>query len=480
MTGRSTLLPQRGLLLGIGALTCLGAALSVVMPSAAIGLVVLVALLAVIYRTAPARLVAPFTAITVIAAIMGPSLAMPQARSVFLFRVLIVILGMAVVGHLLLGGRLVYSRVLGIPSALLGSLAVWSVISIAWAGDRGAAIRWTTFLIIMIGIVVAMPLVFNTRQRVVRLMVVLGWVFAVVTGIAFLQVVGIHVPVSHSTSQTAVAASAAISVFGNQNNFATYLTLSLPYMACLATVYPDRRRRVLGILGTLAVLAALLFTGSRANLLATALVFGALLLFLGTNPATRRKFFGAIAIVGAVVVLVVPTLLGSGIVPLPKQTTTKFSFSVLRREVSTGTGSGAVRASLLADGLDFIGQTGGFGVGAGNAESRVEQLPNPPPVPNLHDWWLEVAVNLGLVGLVLYVAFYLHLLTRQLRSARRTMDPLVQYLSLSGGISMVGLVVSSLDPSSMISFAPMWVLFGLGLVALVAADHAAARGGRFE
>src|ERR1019366_7013357 len=114
------------------------------------------------------------------------------------------------------------------------------------------------------------------------------------------------------------------------------------------------------------------------------------------------------------------------------------------------------------------------------AESRVERLPNPPPVPNLHDWWLEVAVDLGVVGLALYVLFYVHLLTRQLRSARHTTDPLVRYLSLAGGISLIGLVVGSLDPSSMITFAPMWVIFGLGLIALAAADRARAQGGMFH
>ncbi len=471
--------PRWPLLVGIGAITALGATLSVVKPTAAVALVVLVALGVVIGNSSPARLVTPFVAITVVAAIMGPSLALPQAPSVFLFRILIVTLGLATLMHLLLGGRIVYSRALGIPLALLGSMMVWSVMSIAWAGDRGAAIRWTAFLLMEVGVSIAMPLVFTTRRRVVQLLITLGCVFVVVTGIAFLQVVGIHVPVSHGTTTTPLVAHAAVSVFGNQNNFATYLTLALPYMLCLAVVFSDIRRRVIGVVGTLAVLSALLFTGSRANLVAAALVFGALLVFLATDPRTRRTLVGAVVIIALAVAFVVPSILGSGLIRLPQQTVTKFDFGILKQEVATGSGSGAVRASLLDDGLDFIGQSGGLGLGAGNAESRVERLPNPPPVPNLHDWWLEVAVDLGVVGLALYVLFYLHLLTRQLRCARQTLDPLVRYLSLAGAISLVGLVVGSLDPSSMITFAPMWVIFGLGLIALVAADRARAQGGMF-
>ena len=81
----------------------------------------------------------------------------------------------------------------------------------------------------MIGLAVAMPMVFTTRRRIIALLKVLGWTFAGVTGFAFIEIAtGYHLPTSRLTQMVGGTAFAATSVFGNQNNFATYLTLALP------------------------------------------------------------------------------------------------------------------------------------------------------------------------------------------------------------------------------------------------------------
>ena len=92
---------------------------------------------------------------------------------------------------------------------------------------------------------------------------------------------------------------------------------------------------------------------------------------------------------------------------------------------------------------------------------------------NLHDWWLEVLVDGGVVGFALYLLFYLTLLRRQTRAARRTTDPLVRYMCLAGTLSLVGWVIGSIGPSTAIHFAPMWIVFGLGMGSLVLATREA-------
>jgi O-antigen ligase len=128
-----------------------------------------------------------------------------------------------------------------------------------------------------------------------------------------------------------------------------------------------------------------------------------------------------------------------------------------------------VRGALLDDGLGMVAETNGLGVGAGNAETRVRALADFPGVANLHNWWLEVLVVGGLVGFALYLLFYLTLLRGQARAARRSADPLVRYMSLAGALSLVGWILGSLGPSTAIHFAPMWIMFGLGMGALVLA-----------
>ena len=91
---------------------------------------------------------------------------------------------------------------------------------------------------------------------------------------------------------------------------------------------------------------------------------------------------------------------------------------------------------------------------------------------------LEVLVDGGLIALALYVSFFVHLLTRQLRVARRTADPFVRYMALSGALALTGFIAGSLGPSTVIHFAPMWITFGLGMLALVLGYRAEQAGGR--
>ena len=475
-------LPGWPLLAGSAALTVLGAILAILSPAAAVGLVVVVALVTffVAVSNRPVdRLMVPFVGITVVAAILGPNLAIPQAPAAFLFRVMIVALGVGTLGYLLMGGRIRFPSAIGIPVALLGALTAWATISIAWSQNTGAAIRWTAFLAMMVGVAVAMPMVLTTRRRVITMLTVLGWTFAGVTAFAFVEIAtGYHLPTSRLTQMVGGTAFAATSVFGNQNNFATFLTLALPYLVTLPLVFRARRLVVIGIVGTVVDLAALLLTGSKDNLLAAGLVILTLLLFLATDPRQRSKLVGALVVAVVAIAVVVPSLNGSGLIPLPQRAVNKFSFSLLEKEIASGQGSGAARASLLTDGVNFVGQTGGFGVGAGNAETHVLELADFPGVSNLHDWWLEVVVDLGLIGLALYATYYLLLLTRQLRGARRAADPLVRYLCLAGAAALIGFVVGSLAPSTMIAFSPMWVMFGISMTAIAIADRARRHGGR--
>jgi O-antigen ligase len=302
---------------------------------------------------------------------------------------------------------------------------------------------------------------------------VLGGTFAFALAVAFMELVlHVRLPTSALLGKPQDVAFGATSLFGNQNNFATYLTLTLPYFLALVVVFRDVRLRAIGVAGSVASLVTLLFTGSKSNLIAGGLVLIGLLLSLGFDRSRRRQFGLALAMAGVAVAIVVPSVLGGGIVPLPQRAVTKFSFKILSEQVATQEGSGAVRSSLLSDGLGLVGQTGGLGVGAGNAETHVRALADFPGVGNLHDWWLEVVVDGGLVGLAIYVAFYLTLLRGQMRAARRSADPLVRYLGLAGSLALFGFIIGCLGPSTVIHFAPMWITFGLGMLTLVLARRA--------
>jgi O-antigen ligase len=467
--------PRRVLV--IAALAVASGALAVYAPLLGLGLAVVCLVVAMVRYVPMPRLGRLAVVLTAVAAVAGPNLAIPAAPWLFAFRVLVVLLGLGVVAYLLMDGRIVLPAGLPRPAALLAVWVVWSALSIGWAGDAVAAARWTLFLAMMGGLAIAIGVLARDRRWMIRLLWVLGATFAVATLIALAELVaGVRLPTSALLGRSRDVAFGATSLFGNQNNFATYLTLSLPYFLVLPVIFRDVRLRTVGLLATGAALVGLLFTGSKSNLLATALVIVGLLVVLSADRRARGRLVAAVGIAALAVLLVVPSVQGGGVIKLPERAVTKFDFSLLSAQREAATGSGAVRSSLLEDGLRLVAQTDGVGVGAGNAEVRVRSLANFPGVANLHNWWLEVLVNGGLVGFALYLAFFATLLRGQLRVARRATDPLLRYLGLAGGLSLIGFIAGSLGPSTAIHFAPMWITFGLGIGTLVLAHRAAAQG----
>ena len=460
----------RPALIALGVGVCLAGALAAINPLAGLGLALIALTVAVLSTTRLTRLGRVGVITAAVTAILGPNLALPQAPAVFAFRVVIVLLGLGVAAYLLMDGSLVIPGGLPRAAGLLVALVAWSILSIFWSDNTAAALRWTLFLTMMAGLAIGIPLTCRRRTAAIRLLIALGVTFAFATAVAVAELrFGIRLPTSALVGSSGDAGFAT-SLFGNQNNFATYLSLTLPYFLCLPIVFRDARLIALGAVGGTVTLGALLFTGSRSNLIATFLVLGGLVLVLATDRRRRGRVVAGATVAILAALLIIPSLGGGGLIPLPERIAGKFDISTLVQQKKAATvGSGAVRSSLLDEGLSVVADSGGLGVGAGNAESRVRSLANFTGIENLHNWWLELLVNLGVVGLALYLALYLTLLRGQLRAARQTDDPLVRWLGLAGGLSLVGFFVGALGPSSVIHFAPMWITLGLGMLTLVMA-----------
>src|SRR5690349_5643157 len=143
----------------------LAGAIAVWQPLVGVGLAILV-LIAVLLRDVPVRRLAPVLVIlAALAAIGGPNLAAPAAPGVFLFRILIVTMGIGAVGYLLMDGRLALPAALPRPAGLLGVWIAWAALSILWSEDMLAAVRWTSFLAMMSGLAIGIALICRDRRR---------------------------------------------------------------------------------------------------------------------------------------------------------------------------------------------------------------------------------------------------------------------------------------------------------------------------
>ena len=452
----------------------LAGAIAVWQPLVGVGLAILV-LIGVLLRDVPVRRLAPVLIIlAALAAIGGPNLAAPAAPGVFLFRILIVVIGIGVVGYLLMDGGLALPAALPRPAGLLGVWILWSALSILWSEDMLAAAPLDELPGDDVRPRDRIALICRERRRAQLLLWALLGAFAVACLVAVAEVLtGMHLPTFRAGVENRGGLIGVGSLFGNQNNFAMFLSIALPYFAALPVVYrdvrlrfdrPGRQRRGAHLHAPDRQQVRPDLGGADPDRPAAA---GRHRPQLARAPGRGRRHRGAGRAAGGA-----DALRRRGREARRADRRPSSTSGCSTASARAGTGSGAVRDALLNDGLAIVGETNGLGVGAGNAETRVRALADFPGVANLHNWWLEVLVDGGIVGFALYLIFFWTLLRGQARAARRSDDPLVRYMSLAGALSLIGWIVGSLGPSTAIHFAPMWIMFGLGMGALVLARRA--------
>ena len=125
--------------------------------------------------------------------------------------------------------------------------------------------------------------------------------------------------------------------------------------------------------------------------------------------------------------------------------------------------SGGVRVNLILNGVLFLFQTAGFGVGAGNIEHWMATRSAFPTreITNIHNWWAEIFAAYGVAIFAFYIIFYSGLFMNFYKRYRfsKSRDERVISLGLMG--ILVGFIVGSMSASSNISEEWLWVFFAI-------------------
>ncbi|HQJ26748.1 MAG TPA: hypothetical protein PKZ80_05885, partial [Thermoleophilia bacterium] len=66
-------------------------------------------------------------------------------------------------------------------------------------------------------------------------------------------------------------------------------------------------------------------------------------------------------------------------------------------------------------------------------------------------------------GFALHLVFFVSLLVALWPVARHDPDRLTRYLACGTWLALLGWTIGSVGPSSSVGFAPMWIVYGLGL-----------------
>ena len=245
------------------------------------------------------------------------------------------------------------------------------------------------------------------------------------------------------------------STLENPNNYGEFIVLTFPMSLIFCAGIVDRRWKTL-CLGSLAVpVVALLMTYSRSSWVSFAL---AAVVFLALWD---KRFLPLIPVAAVIAFPLLPDSIFNRILTIG----------------NTADSSNAYRLYIWDSALAMIRDHGltGIGLGPGNFTPLYAQYcdPNAAVAQHSHMVYLEVWLEMGLIGIVSFLAMYLGLIRRAIR-ARKHADPMLRHVLTACVSSLAG--VSFVCAAEYIWFYPrvlfaFFILIGATLAAVKLAEE---------
>jgi teichuronic acid biosynthesis protein TuaE len=226
--------------------------------------------------------------------------------------------------------------------------------------------------------------------------------------------------------------------------------------------------RLAGILLCLIAFDILFYSDSKGNFLAASLqaVVFIVLLWRSQNKKEALIFI----LITALLLFAVPFPVNLANISSDMPAGARDLMHHTMNDVHSQDGSLSTRIALIKNALMIYVGTKGFGAGAGNAEYMVENhgIYETYGIYRLHNWWLEVLVNYGTLVFIGYVAVYLTLLVSMFKAYQRAADIKQKQISQALLLSLVAFSIGAISSSSVFTFFPQWILFGISIAYLSA------------
>ena len=317
--------------------------------------------------------------------------------------------------------KLHYLHDMGLPVALF---VIACVMSLGFSLDRGDSFRILLFYVTALLFMYLIAADITTKERMMKL---LGFIYlaVIISSLYAVYQRVLGVPVSESLTDLDLNAGVPGRVYGtlaNPNNFAEFLVMLTPVAAAFAANLKDKRLRILLCAGISLPMLVLLMTYSRScwiSMMLTCVVF----VFYA-----NKKLIPAFILL---CVAAIPILPNSILVRLSTLLAMKDSSMVFRLYVWDGTIK-MVRDYFLT----------GIGLGPNSFALIYPAYANQNAlvgVPHSHMVYMELVIELGILGFVSFMWFMLRLWkdsARSLLKARKKTIKLVLIASLS---SLVGI-----------------------------------------
>jgi teichuronic acid biosynthesis protein TuaE len=334
-----------------------------------------------------------------------------------------------------------------------------SFISLTWAMSRMDALKDIIFLFMGISLIFFLCRYFQDKTDLTRIYYLCFTAFVCLILIGFWELVtGSHLFSSMFFSYPSY--SMPTGVFFNQNDFASFLALYIPFG--IGMLFYGRRLilKALGILSVLGAVYLIIITNCVSGILAVVLELVVLFVLFVISKRKAGWLAVLIPVVGVIVVWQYP-LIEQYIVQM----------------ASVGE-----RFNLIRNGLHFLHSTFGFGVGAGNIEYWMAHFAkyDNGGVLNIHNWLAEVLVGYGVFVFAGYLLFYLGIIFKLVKVRFCTANNLNRLFCDTLILSLCGFFFACNGPSSFLNINAQWYIFGIALAFIKQVTSAKEQNGRIH
>ncbi|OWZ83234.1 O-antigen ligase family protein [Natranaerobius trueperi] len=383
--------------------------------------------------------------------------------SIFAFRIFLILLIYIFVIFLFQSGKLNLKNI-NVKNYMLFFVfwLLYASISISWAVSVNDAIREIFFLFSGVALIILMVMLLNDKKSIYSVYYI--WLLVVLISliVAIWEIsTGDHLFSSKLYGETRQHVMYnPTSLFYNQNDFATFLTLSFPLVLMSFVFFKKKVLKIIGLLMALILIYVLIETGSRANLLALVLQFF-VYIFLFTSLSMKLKLVIVSPFIVSLLIYLEPAF-----IYIPVEIVEQIK-SVYEDAFLDG-GSIVIRLNLIKSGIYHAISSWGIGVGAANIETYIANydLFYTGNVTNVHNWWVELLSNYGVIILLGYIILYFNILKKLYIYYVQNFDVKMKLLCKAIFIGLIGFIIGSTSPSSLMTHTYKWVYFGLSITLL--------------
>ena len=373
--------------------------------------------------------------------------------SIFLYRLVLIVAAMIFFSHVMKEKNLPYYwnqvNVKGVLLFLLFWFA-YGAVSLLWAKSVFEGIK--SLILLGMGLLFVFLAVFIFRKMnhlflfygIWLVMTVLLMVIGLVNHFAQIQL-----PTSTLYGAPLYKLSFPTSVFFNQNDFATFLTISFFFYLSLTKNSNQLFLKTTSLFLAIICVYLIYLTDSRASLLGVMIGLAVYLYIL--LPAYLKRMA---AIIGSSVFLVGTIAIIPKLIQLVNASTVYSGYEILPSNVA--------RLNLLKNTVHFLIETFGFGVGAGNVPYYLknESVYATNHVVEVHNWLAEIMGNFGVFIMLGYVTMYVYLFISLYRFYKVQRNRNQKGLLEACMMGLIGFIVSSISPSSVSNLFFHWVFLG--------------------